>query len=194
MARSLRLALLGLAATVLVAAGFWAFVLPRVTNHIVDSFGHGDYRLETTQGQPFTEASLTGAPSAVFFGYTHCPDVCPTTLGEIASWQDALGKDGKQLRVFFVTVDPERDTLGVLKDYLSWVPGVVGVSGSRAETDKAIRAFHVYARKIPGDNGEYTMDHTASLFLFDDRGRMVEPIGYGEDEARAMAKLRKLLD
>lgn len=194
MSRTLRLFLAGLVAAIVVAAGVWFLAVPRLTSHVTDTFGQGAYRLETTEGQPFTQASLKGAPAAVFFGYTHCPDACPTTLGEIATWQDELGKTGKRLRVFFVTVDPERDTLDALKDYLSWVPGVVGVSGSRAEMDAAISAFHIYARKIPGDNGEYTMDHTVSLFLFDGQGRMVEPIGYGEDEPRAMAKLRKLME
>lgn len=196
MARRLRLALAGLAVAALAAMGIRVWLAPHLTDRIADSFGQGDYRLETTAGTPFTAASLKGAPSIVFFGYTHCPDVCPTTLGDIATWQDALGEKAKGLRVFFITVDPERDTGAVLKDYLSWLPGAVGVTGNRAEIDKAIKAFHIYARKIPdeGGGGGYSYDHTASVLLFDARGHMTEPVGYGVPEANALAALHRLLD
>lgn len=193
MTRTIGLLLALLAAAGIAAAALWVIVSPRVTDAIAANFGQGSYRLETTDGQVFTQDSLKGAPSAVFFGYTHCPDVCPTTLGDIAGWQEELGKTGRKLRVFFVTVDPERDSTAMLRDYVSWVPGVVGISGSRAEIDKAIRAFRIYAQKVPGDDGGYGMDHTALLFLFDAQGRLREPIAYGEDETRALAALHRLL-
>ncbi len=176
-------------------AGFlWLRVIePRRTQTPNDTLGQGSYALTATDGSAFTEATLKGAPSAVFFGFTHCPDVCPTTLGDIATWQEALGKDGEQLRVFFVTVDPERDTTDALRDYVSWVPGVTGVSGSRAEIDKAIAAFHIYAQKVPLDGGGYTMDHSAFVLLFDRTGHVFEPIGYQEGDERALGKIRRLL-
>jgi protein SCO1/2 len=188
------LVVLGGLAVLALAALLWTQVIePRLNRSIADTLGEGDYRLSATDGTEFTEASLRGAPSAVFFGFTHCPEVCPTTLGEIAGWQEELAADGKQLRVFFVTVDPERDTTEMLGDYVSWVPGVVGVSGSPDEIAKAIRAFRIFASKVPLDDGSYTMDHSASLLLFDAKGRFVEPIGYGEDTARAMDKLARLV-
>lgn len=105
-----------------------------------------------------------------------------------------MAKDGQSLRVFFVTVDPERDTAETLGDYVSWVPGVIGVSGSPEEVEKAIRAFRIYARKVPLDDGGYTMDHSASVLLFDKEGRLFEPIGYQEDYTRAVAKIRRMLN
>jgi protein SCO1/2 len=188
------LVVLGGLAVLALATLLWTQVIePRLNRSIADTLGEGDYRLSATDGTEFTEASLRGAPSVVFFGFTHCPEVCPTTLGEIAGWQEELAADGKQLRVFFVTVDPERDTTEMLGDYVSWVPGVVGVSGSPDEIAKAIRAFRIFASKVPLDDGSYTMDHSASLLLFDAKGRFVEPIGYGEDTARAMDKLARLV-
>ncbi|PZX16922.1 protein SCO1/2 [Palleronia aestuarii] len=182
----------GLTIALVLAAG-WVWVLePRMNRSVADALGRGDYTLVATDGTTFTEDTLNGAPSAVFFGFTHCPEVCPTTLGDVAGWQDALAEDGEELRVFFVTVDPERDTEKVLGDYVSWVPGVVGVTGSRDEIDKAIRSFRVYAQKVPIEGGGYTMDHSAFVLLFDADGRLDEPISYGEDPARAMAKIRDL--
>ena len=157
-----------------------------------ETLGRGDYRLETTDGAGFTEDRLRGAPSAVFFGFAHCPEVCPTTLAEVADWQAGLAGDGRALRVFFVTVDPERDTVAMLGDYVSWVPGVVGVSGARAEIDKAIRAFRIYAAKVPLEGGGYTMDHTAHILLFDARGRMAGVLPYQTDPAKALEAIRAL--
>lgn len=157
------------------------------------TLGRGDYRLETTDGGAFTDAALAGQPSAVFFGFTHCPDVCPTTLGEIGVWQEALGKAAADLRFYFVTVDPERDSLDLLRDYLSWTPGVVGVAGSRAEVDKALAAFDVFARKVPLSDGSYTMDHTPYVMLFDRDGRFQQVIAYREAPESAEAKLKALI-
>lgn len=169
------------------------FVTPMFKQTVADTLGHGDYRLQGTDGAEFTEDTLAGAPSAVFFGFTHCPEVCPTTLGDIATWQADLAGQGADLRVFFVTVDPERDGLDTLDGYVSWVPGVVGVTGSRAEIDKAIKAFRIYAKRIALDDGGYTMDHTATVLLFDADGRFAELIGYREDPDRVRQKLDRLL-
>ncbi|MBT8458588.1 MAG: SCO family protein [Boseongicola sp.] len=184
----------GLVALALIAL-FWVLVLePRLNESVADTLGRGDYELATTEGGQFTEKSLRGEPSAVFFGFAHCPEVCPTTLGDIGVWQDVLQEEGKgPLRTFFVTVDPERDTLEMLGDYVSWVPGVTGVSGSPGEIEKAIEAFRIYSRKVPLEGGGYTMDHSALVLLFDDQGRFFEPVRYQEDLERAMSKIRRLL-
>ena len=189
-----QIVLAGLAVAALVG-GLWVKVLqPAMTETIADKIGRGDYALTATDGTIFTEDTLKGAPSAVFFGFTHCPEVCPTTLGDVATWNTILEEeDGKQLRVFFVTVDPERDSAEVLGDYVSWVPGVTGVTGSPDAVAEAIKAFVIYARKVPIESGGYTMDHSASVLLFDDKGQFFEPIGYQEGEDRAMDKIRRLL-
>ncbi|PZX19899.1 protein SCO1/2 [Palleronia aestuarii] len=190
----------------LVAIGLWVLVLlalvaivwfrviaPRFTEQVSDTLGQGKYELVTTEGAPFTADTLAEGPAAVFFGFTHCPDVCPTTLGDIATWKEALGAEGDDLNVYFVTVDPERDTADVLGDYVSWSPGVIGVTGSPEEIEAATRAFRIYAQKVPLDDGGYTMDHSALVLLFDEDGHFFEPIGYQEGDERALAKLRRLL-
>lgn len=157
------------------------------------TLGRGDYRLVSTDGGSFTQETLAGGPSAVFFGFTHCPDVCPTTLGDIATWREELGPEGEALRVFFVTVDPERDPVEVLRDYVSWVPGVIGVTGSPEEMAKATKAFRIYARKVPQDGGGYSMDHSSTMLLFDRDGEYAGLIGYQQEHERTMASLRALL-
>nr|WP_323781603.1 SCO family protein [Amylibacter sp.] len=183
---------LWLVALLAVGGYVWArLATPAYQNVLVDMIGPGDYKLTTTDGAPFTEDTLKGTPSAVFFGFTHCPEVCPTSLGDIATWQEELGEDN-HLRVFFVTVDPERDTVDQLRDYVSWVPDTVGVSGSPEEIAKAIKAFKIYARKVPLEDGDYTMDHSANVLLFDADGRFFEPVGYQEAYDRALAKIRRM--
>ncbi|WP_108502647.1 SCO family protein [Paracoccus indicus] len=172
----------------------WAWLRPEPTQQLLFSeLGRGDYHLTTADGQSFTEASLQGKPSAVFFGFTHCPDVCPTTLGEIMAWQEDLDAEGDALRTFFITVDPERDTPEVLGEYVSWVPGVTGVTGDPAEVDKAMAAFRAYAQKVPLKGGDYTVNHSAQVLLFDAEGNYFSHIGYQEDHDRAMTTLRRLM-
>lgn len=191
--RWVRWGLWGLVAVALGGVLWWQVLGPRVNTALRDIIGNGDYELVATDGSTFTQKTLRGSPSLVFFGFTHCPEVCPTTLSDISVWQEELGDAAEELRVYFVTVDPERDTVETLADYVGWVPGTLGVSGTPEEVEKAIKAFHIYARKIPLDDGDYTMDHSAYVMLFDEKGRFVEPIGYQEDFDIALAKLRRLL-
>ena len=192
--RRLRLALLGVAAIAAALVGLWQFILaPSFARTVQETLGRGDYRLAATDGGAFTEARLRDGPSAVFFGFTHCPEICPTTLGEIAAWSADLGPEAGRIRFWFVTVDPERDTVGMLRDYLSWNPNVTGAAGSPEEVAKAVAAFRVYARRIPLEDGDYTMDHSALVLLFDKSGRFQDIIKYQEDPASAEAKLRRLL-
>ncbi|SMO34055.1 SCO family protein [Paracoccus laeviglucosivorans] len=194
--RMIRLLLWSLVALALMAAAWFLLISPRLqtlSESGIDSLGRGDYQLVASDGTPFTQDTLKGAASAVFFGFTHCPDVCPTTLGDIAGWQEELGEQGKSLRVFFVTVDPERDTPETLGEYVSWVPGVTGVSGSAEEVAKATRAFRIYAKKVPTEGGDYTMDHSAMVLLFDANGNYAGLIGYQEDPERVRDSLNRLL-
>lgn len=187
--------LLGVLVSVNLLAVLWVGVLaPRLEAKAQANIGRGDYTLDVTDGTTFTQASLSEGPSVVFFGFTYCPDVCPTTLGDILTWQEQLGDEGEALNVYFMTVDPERDTADILADYVGWVPGVVGVTGAPNEVIKAIDAFKVYAAKVDLDDGGYTMDHTASILLFDKDGRYSDRIAFQEDPDMAMVKLRALIN
>jgi protein SCO1/2 len=156
-----------------------------------DALGRGDYVLATTGGGAFTEDTLKGAPSAVFFGFAQCPEVCPTTLADIDYWNAALVGEGlAPLRAFFVTVDPERDSLEMMDDY---VTRATGVTGSVEEVTKAMHAFRIYARKQPLKGGDYTMDHSAMVLLFDADGRPAGTIAYREEPEQALDKFRRLV-
>lgn len=183
----------GLVLLALLLAGWFMVLRPKLNQSLGDTLGRGDYELVTTDGGSFTEATLRGEPSAVFFGFTHCPEVCPTTLGDIATWQDVLAEEGlAPIRSYFVTVDPERDTVDMLGDYVSWAPGVTGVSGTPEQIEKAIRAFRIYAMKVPLDDGGYTMDHSSYVLLFDRKGRFTQLISYQEEIDQAIDKIRTL--
>lgn len=189
----LRTGLWVLVAVVAVAAvGFYAYT-SMTRSAQAAGLGHGDYQLQTTSGEDFSRASFNGNPSVLFFGFTHCPEVCPTSLAEIAAWYETLGDEANDLNAYFVTVDPERDTAEVLGEYVSWTGKVTGVTGAPAEIEKATKAWAVYAAKVPLDDGGYTMDHTASVFLLDNKGEFSGTIAYREDNATALGKLRNLL-
>lgn len=150
------------------------------------------FQLVNQNGEPVTEAVLRGRPTALFFGFTHCPDVCPTTLYELAGYQSALKAEGRDLNIVFVTVDPERDTPEILKTYVgSLSPDITAVTGEPALVQKMLEGFGAYARKVPQGDG-YTMDHIASVILLDRTGDFKDTIAYGEAPAAAKAKLERL--
>ena len=156
------------------------------------------FTLTSQNGEPVTEKIFQGKPSAVFFGYTHCPDVCPTTLFEMDGLLKEVDPDGTKLQAFFVTVDPERDTPQVMKDYVSNVSSrITGISGDPVKVMDMVKGFRVYAKKVPSDeskpDGDYVMDHTASVFLLDDGGRFAGTIAYQEDSKVAATKLKNLI-
>lgn len=157
--------------------------------------GGGTYALVDQHGNAVDQTMFDGHPSLLFFGYTHCPDVCPTTMAEMANWFQTLGPDAKDLKAYFVTVDPERDTTQVLGDYVSWVSDrITAVTGSPAEIEKVVRAWGVFAEKVPGKTpDDYTMNHTASVFLVDSKGQFQGTIAYQEDTQTALAKIRRLV-
>lgn len=133
----------------------------------------GPFSLQGPDGRIVTDADMKGEPFLVYFGYTNCPDVCPTTLAEMS---DVLGRlPGKPIRALFITVDPERDTAQSLKDYLmSFDPRIIGLSGDRDAIDKVEKEYRVYARKGPPEKGGYAMDHSSIVYLMDAQGRFVE--------------------
>jgi len=154
----------------------------------------GPFNLIDQSGKPITDQDLKGRPFLVFFGYTHCPDICPTTLFEVSEVMRALGKDADRIGALFITVDPERDTPAVLGDYLSsFDPHLRGVSGDRQAIDAVEKAYRVYAKKVPADNGDYSMDHTALVYLMDKQGRFVAPFKLNRKPEDAAADLRRYL-
>jgi protein SCO1/2 len=154
----------------------------------------GPFDLVDQNGQPITDRDLKGKPFLVFFGYTHCPDVCPTTLFDVSELMHALGKDADKTAALFVTVDPERDTAPVIKDYLSsFDPHLRGATGDLKAIEAAEKAYRVYAKKVPTGNGEYSMDHTALIYLMDKQGRFVAPFSLKRKPEESAAELRKYL-
>jgi protein SCO1/2 len=154
----------------------------------------GPFHLEDQSGKPVTDQDLKGRPYLVFFGYTHCPDVCPTTLFEISEVMKALGKDADRAGALFITVDPERDTPAVLKDYLSnFDPHMRGLTGDPAAVAAALKGYRVYAKKVALTDGDYTMDHTAVVYLMDRDGRFVAPFNLKQTPEAAAAQLRGYL-
>jgi protein SCO1/2 len=154
----------------------------------------GPFKLVDQNGKPFTEADLKGKPALVFFGYTHCPDVCPTTLFELSGVLRVMGKDAGGANAVFITVDPERDTPAVLKDYLSaFDPHVTGLTGTDEGVAAVEKAYRVYSKKVPTGNGEYSMDHSAIVYLMDKNGRFVAPFSLKRSPQDAAADLRKYL-
>jgi protein SCO1/2 len=154
----------------------------------------GPFQLVDQNSKPITDRDLKGQPFLVFFGFTHCPDVCPTALFEVSEVLRALGPEGKGVRALFVTVDPERDTPEKLKDYVSsFDPRVIGVTGDAEAIAAMTRAYRVYAKKVPLDGGGYTMDHTAIVYLMDKTGRFVAPFNLKRRPEEAAADLKRYL-
>ena len=134
----------------------------------------GPFTLVNGDGKTVSDRDYLGAPHLVFFGFTHCPDVCPTTLFELSEMFRSIGGKGRNVKALFVTVDPERDTPDIMKSYVSsFDDRIVGLTGSRDEVDKVIKEYRAYARKVPLKDGDYTMEHTALVYLMDKDGRFV---------------------
>ncbi|WP_439358949.1 SCO family protein [Bradyrhizobium sp. DASA03007] len=154
----------------------------------------GPFQLTDQNGKAVTDKSLKGKPTLIFFGYTHCPDVCPTSLFEMSEVLRAMGKEADKVNAIFISVDPERDTPAAMKDYLtSFDPHLEGLSGDPAEVAKVITSYRVYAKKVPTKDGDYTMDHTALIYLMDRDGRFVSPFNLKRTPEEAAAELKRYL-
>ena len=154
----------------------------------------GPFRLTSHKGEVLTDGDFEGRPLAVFFGFTHCPEVCPTALLEMTEILAALGPDADKVTALFVTVDPERDTKQILADYLrAFDPRIVGLTGTIAEVEAAARAYHAYFRKVPIEGGGYTMDHTATTYLMRPGGGMANALDPHEPRETRLLKLRRLI-
>lgn len=152
------------------------------------------FRLASSRGGYVDSGDLAGTPYAIFFGFTNCPEVCPTTLYEMSHVLGRLGESAKDFRVFFVTVDPERDTVEKMKAYIaSFDPRMEALVPTADQLPGLASAFRVYYAKVPTSDGSYTMDHTATVFLMGADGRFASTISYGEAPEMREAKLKKLL-
>jgi protein SCO1/2 len=154
----------------------------------------GPFALVDQNGKPFTDQDMKGKPYLVFFGYTHCPDICPTTLFDMSQLMQKLGPDADRVGALFITVDPERDTVPLMKDYMSsFDPHLRGLTGSRAAVDQAIKDYRVYAKKVPLEGGDYSMDHSAVVYLMDRDGRFVAPFSLQRKAEVEANELRRYL-
>ncbi|HVW91813.1 MAG TPA: SCO family protein [Devosia sp.] len=181
-------------AVVALGAGAMLIVTRTQQNSTLAGLTGAPFTLESTAGGEFTQASFNGTPTLLFFGYTFCPDVCPTTLAELTAARQQLGISPDKLRIVFATVDPARDTLSQLKSYLSNFSGsVIGLTGTQAQVDQAKAAFGIYSQKGQDDgSGNYTVDHTASVFMLGKQGEFEGTLAYGEDPSDMKAKIKRL--
>jgi protein SCO1/2 len=154
-----------------------------------------DFSLTDHNGKPRTIADFRGKLVFVFFGYTHCPDICPTTLSDMAGIMKSLGSDADKLQVLFITLDPERDTPEVMAGYVPvFHPGFLGLYGDRAATEKVARDFKIFQQRVPGPDGKsYTIDHTAASYVFDTRGHLRLFVRHGQNGAPLLNDLKLLL-
>jgi protein SCO1/2 len=189
-------------AAVLVALGGLAYLVTRpepspVNNATTElplaSIG-GPFTLVGADGKAFSSASLSGKPFVIFFGFTHCPDVCPTTLARLARLRTSLGQGDDAFRILFVTVDPQRDGPAEVGAYgkLFGTP-VIGLTGTPAEIDQVKKQYAVFSAKAPQPGGDYGVDHTASVFLMDRGGKFVSTISPEEADPVALEKIKRLL-
>jgi protein SCO1/2 len=154
----------------------------------------GAFQLTDQSGQIVTEKAMEGRPTLIFFGFTHCPDVCPTSLFEMSEILHAMGSDADRVNAYFISVDPERDTEAAMKDYLSsFDPHLKGLTGDPEVVAKVLSEYRVYAKKVPLKDGDYTMDHTALVYLMDKEGKFVAPFNLKRTPEEAAADLKKYL-
>jgi len=165
--------------------------LPQMTTTKVDL--GAPFTLVDSRGQPFPSSRLNGKPYAVFFGFTHCPDVCPTTLGRLVSLRDRLGKGNEAFNIVFVTVDPERDGPAEVGKYAALFDSpIIGLTGSSAQIEKVKKDYGIYSENVPTGQGDYTVDHTATVLLFDRNGEFVSTLSPEEQDDPALDKLKRL--
>lgn len=154
----------------------------------------GPFTLTDQNGKTITDKDLKGKPFLVFFGFTHCPDVCPTALFDMSEVFGKLGPDAEKVNALFITVDPERDTPAALKDYLSsFDPHLIGVGGDAQALAAVAKAYRVYYKKVPLQGDDYTMDHTAIVYLMDKNGDFVAPFNLKRRPEESAAELKKYL-
>lgn len=153
------------------------------------------FSLIEATGEPITERAFAGRPTALFFGFTQCPEVCPVSLYEVSTLMDELGSERGDLQAFFISVDPERDTPEVLESYISpFADNIRGITGDLPGILALAKAWAIHVEKLPLDDGDYTVDHTASVILIDRSGKFRGTIAYRENHETALEKLKLIVD
>lgn len=189
--------LVAAACLLIVAIGVAAMLIwPKTVQTAVNGVSPigGPFTLTTQTGEKLSDSDLMGKPFAVVFGFTRCPEVCPTTLWEMSEAFKTLGPDADKLRMLFISVDPTRDTPEFLARYLqSFDRHIIGLTGTEAEIAAVAKEYRIYYQKVPTDDGDYTMNHTASIFLMDADGQFTGTISYGESMTMRLQKLRRLI-
>ena len=187
----MRYILAGILVVMAAAIGFVTFQWYQV-RYGGEAYG-APFTLVDQNGAAITEAAFRGHPTALFFGFTNCPEICPTTLYELDGWLKEVGDEGKDIHAYFITIDPERDTVDVLKNYVSNVSQrIVGITGEPDKVGEMAKAYGIYFKKVETEGGGYTMDHTASVLLLNGKGEFAGTIAYGESPQAAVAKLKRL--
>lgn len=195
--RRARLIIWAIVAAVLVVLGVLMLTgqrerLPTQQNLIKADYG-GPFTLVGSDGKPFGTEQLSGKPYALFFGFTHCPDTCPTTLARLTKLRRDLGKGNDSFEIVFVTVDPERDGPNEMAAYSNaFGAPIIGLTGSADQIAKVEKQFGIYAKKVPAGDGDYTMDHTATVLLFGRDGKFVATISPDEQDGPALDKLKRV--
>ncbi|WP_113155625.1 SCO family protein [Nitratireductor sp. OM-1] len=187
----MRSILIGILAVMAVGVGLLTFQWYQQQNS-GKAFGV-PFELVDQDGNTITEAAFRDGPTVVFFGFTHCPEVCPTTLFELDGYLEELGEEGEEIEPYFVSIDPERDTPEVMKTYLSnFSDRITGITGVPEKVAAMAKGFSIYVRKVELEGDDYTMDHTASILLLDSDGDFFGTIAYEENRDTAIAKLKRL--
>lgn len=155
----------------------------------------GPFTLTGSDGQPFSSSALTGKPYAIFFGFTHCPDVCPTTLSRLVRLREQLGNGRDSPAILFVTVDPERDGPTEVGKYAELFKApIIGLTGSPAQIAQVKKQFGIFSQKVSDGSGGYSVDHSAAALLFDAQGKFAGTIVPEEPDSAALDKLRRIAD
>lgn len=193
--RTLRIALWGLVAVAVLGLAAY-FILGRATPTQVAAMPYGaPFVLTSSDGSRFDSAKLKGRPHAIFFGFTHCPDVCPTTLARLAKLRKQLGKGDEAFDIVLISVDPERDTPEELATYVTMFnTPVVALTGTSEEIAAVTKSFGIFAEKVPDNTGGYTVDHSSQVLLFDRAGNFAGTIALEETDPPALQKLRNIAD
>jgi protein SCO1/2 len=155
----------------------------------------GPFTLTGSDGKPFASSSLAGKPYAIFFGFTHCPDVCPTTLARMVRHREQLAAGDRPFEILFVTVDPQRDGPAEVGKYAELFDSpVTGLTGSPAQIEQVKKQFGIFSQQVPDGSGGYSVDHTSTVLLFDRQGKFTATIAPEEQDIAALAKLKRITD
>lgn len=203
---NLRLIQYGLWGLVIVAIGFatvttgwWQKREPGRTSSVLDetlpALGiGGPFTMKDNRGRRFTEYDIRGRTTLMFFGFTSCPEICPTTLANISALLEKAGPDANRLNAIFVTVDPARDTVERLSQYLvAFDARIIGLTGTQSQLSSMAKTFRFYFQRVELKGSDYTMDHTALIYILDTEGKFAGTIDYHEDSQVAIAKVRQIL-